>query len=65
MDLDELALERRTPAERALARRVRSVARIVAAAGLPAEYRPAAFDRLLAAELVDEPELPGDVQAAA
>lgn len=64
MDLDELALERRTPAERALARRVRSVARIVAAAGLPADYRPAAFAALLGREL-DEPELDGDVQAAA
>lgn len=64
MDRVDLELEHRTAAERALARRVRKVARIVAAAGLPAVYRPAAFDRLLELELLDD-ELEDDVPAAA
>lgn len=63
MDRVDLELERRTPAERELARRVRSVARIVAAAGLPAAYRPAAFALLLAAELGELEDR--DVPAAA
>jgi hypothetical protein len=60
----DLDLEHRTPAELALARRVRQVARIVAAAGLPAVYRPTAFALLLDREL-DELDGDGDVQAAA
>lgn len=55
-------LEPLTPLERAIARRARQAARIVAAAGLPAEYRPAAYARVLELEL----PLDGDgVQAAA
>lgn len=62
----DLELEHRTPAERELARRLRSIARTVAAAGLPAVYRPAAFALLLERELGDdEPEVGGDVQVAA
>jgi hypothetical protein len=57
----DVELERLTPAQRAIARRLRRVAAIVAAAGLPAEYRPAAFRALAGAELA---ELEDDDDAA-
>lgn len=53
-------LEPLSPLERAIARRARQAARIVAAAGLPAEYRPAAYAAVLELELEDF-----DVPAAA
>jgi hypothetical protein len=60
--LRDRELESLTPLERAIARRARQAARIVAAAGLPAEYRAAAYARVLELELTLESD---GVQAAA
>lgn len=62
----DVELERLTPAQRAIARRLRRVAAIVAAAGLPAEYRPGAFRALAGANLAElEDEETGESDAGA
>lgn len=60
----DVELERLTPAQRAIARRLRRIAAIVAAAGLPAEYRPGAFRALAGANLAElEDEETGESDA--
>lgn len=61
----DVELEPLPLAERVVARRVRRAARIVAAAGLPAVYRPAAFAAVLDLELDELLGDGDDVQAAA
>jgi hypothetical protein len=56
----DVELERLTPAQRVVARRLRRAAAIVAAAGLPARYRPAAFARVVELELDGDDDDAGD-----